>query len=156
MLRDSSASLSVVEVGLTVLTHDGGGGSAGGGGVGGVFSGGGSDTPGQRGATPTHRHRTATAALYSGCVRLPFSSLLHLRDGVVTLPFLPPGADPFITTRAQKHLPAYLRGSLTLRVTFVYPLWDDVKPIVPTVVARRIRIISADNLPLVTSFVHPS
>ena len=32
MLRDSSASLSVVEVGLTVLTHDGGGGSAGGGG----------------------------------------------------------------------------------------------------------------------------
>ena len=70
---------------------------------GGAGGGGGGDTtPGPRSATPTSRRpRTAAAALYSGCVRLPFSSLLHIRDGVVTLPFLPPGADPFLATRTQ-------------------------------------------------------
>ena len=61
--------------------------------------GGGENTPISRSATPTRHHRPT--ALYSGSVRLPFASLLHLRDGVVTLPFLPPGSDPFLATRSQ-------------------------------------------------------
>jgi len=107
---------------------------------------------GARTATPMSRERRKRAqqqnTLYSGCVRLPFSSLLHLRDGVVTVPFVAPGDDPALPRRGQR-LPSYLRGSLTLRVSFVYPHWDHVRAYTPTVFARRIRVLSGDNLPVV-------
>ena len=72
-----------------------------------------------------------------GTLRVPFFSLLHLGDGTFTLPFTP----------VTSTLGVIIRGTLTFKIRLKYPYWDSISPNIPSVFRRRIRIISATNLP---------
>ena len=74
-------------------------------------------------------------ASFLGRISLTFHGLLRLFDGHVTLPLTPDADHP------------YVNGTLTLGVSFVHPYWDRPQVHIPTKHARRLRIVSADELP---------
>jgi len=80
---------------------------------------------------------TVSKADHLGAVIIPFRGILRLQHGRFTFPL------------NQVSNMQYVRGSITLSLTFSYPYWDSIQPHEPHKLLRSITVISAKNLPAI-------
>jgi hypothetical protein len=74
---------------------------------------------------------------FLGQIYLSYQSILCLHDGTFELPTI------------QKEKYQHVRGSLTISLRFYYPFWDSIRPIIPTKMIRRVRVLSGFNFPII-------
>lgn len=77
-----------------------------------------------------------TRGEFLGLVELSFASLLKLNDGAFDF-----------NLRAETSLQQHVRGSIKIGMRIKYPFWDNTHMIIPTTFKRRIKVLSAVELP---------
>ena len=108
-------------------------------------------------ASPVRFRRSVNGtSVYSGCVRLPLWTLLHLRDGVYSLPIIHNTVnnafeDSINSGGVQTKQSNYVIGYITLRIRLKYPKWDHIQPFIPKVCTRKVQVLSAVDLPLINN-----
>ena len=77
-----------------------------------------------------------------GQLDLPFWALLRLYEGEFTF------------SLAQQELSQHVRGTITIRLRFYFPFWDNIKTYLPSFFTRRIKVLSAFDLPEINKEVN--
>ena len=78
---------------------------------------------------------------FLGFVELDFVSLLTLNDGIFEY-----------MLRPRNSIQRYIKGSITFKLRFHFPVWDSISMHIPSLVRRRITIVSSSDLPEVNGF----